>query len=177
MPNKSRNSEHMRGKWSQDQLTAALEVIQKGISKRQASIENNIPRKTLERRFKSGNNEERILRHIKIMQKHSFSFTRDDFRTLAYNFTNQLKIKHRFNNDTEKADMTSFIHFYLDILIFVIVRKSKSLSLARSLYLTLKRQNDEIVHLTSSENIKKLKLKNAPKTTIKKTVRKPSKET
>lgn len=95
MPNKSKNLEHMRGKWSQNQLTAALEAIQKGISVRQASIENNIPRKTLERRFKSGNatkdrmgpsctlgkkNEEKMVQHIKTMQKHGFPFTRDDLK-------------------------------------------------------------------------------------------------
>jgi len=32
MPNKNRNSKHTRGKWSQDQLTAALEAIKKSTS-------------------------------------------------------------------------------------------------------------------------------------------------
>jgi len=36
MPNKNRNPEHTRGKWSQDQLTAALEAIKKGTSIHQA---------------------------------------------------------------------------------------------------------------------------------------------
>jgi len=79
MPNKNRNPKHTRGKWSQDQLTAALEAIKKSTSIRQASIKNGIPRKTLERRFKSGNitkdrmrptctlgkkNEEKMVQHI-----------------------------------------------------------------------------------------------------------------
>lgn len=55
MPNKNRNLHYaVRGKWSQNQLTAAVEAIQKGISVRQASIQTGVPRKTLERRFKSG---------------------------------------------------------------------------------------------------------------------------
>jgi len=55
MPNKNRNSKHTRGKWSQDQLTAALEAIKKSTSIHQASIENGVPRTTLERKFKSDN--------------------------------------------------------------------------------------------------------------------------
>lgn len=147
MPNKNKGANHVRGKWSQEQLTAALEVIQKGTSVRQASIENGIPRKTLEKRFKSGKvtkdkmgptctlgkkNEESMVNHIKAMQKHGFPLTRDDLRTLAYNFANQLKIKHRFNNDTQKAGyewLYSFLSRHPDISI----RKSESLSLARSL--------------------------------------------
>jgi len=156
MPNKNRNPEHTRGKWSQDQLTAALEAIKKGTSIRQASIENGIPRKTLERRFKSGNvtkdrmgptctlgkkNEEKMVQHIKIMQKHGFPFTRDDLRALAYNFANQLKIKHRFNNDTQKAGyewLYSFLSRHPDIS----VRKSEGLSLARSLSMNRQKVNE-----------------------------------
>jgi len=66
------------------------------------------------------------------MQKHSFSFIRDDLRALAYNFANQLKIKHRFNNDTQKARYEwfySFLSRHPDIS----VRKSEGLFLARSL--------------------------------------------
>jgi len=42
---------------------------------------------------------------------------------------------------------------------------------------TLKRRNDQTINLTSSENIKKMKLNNAPKKTIRETIRKSSKET
>ena len=54
MPNKNNNPGHMRG-WSQNQLSAVLEVIQRGISIHQASIQNDISKKTLERRFKFDN--------------------------------------------------------------------------------------------------------------------------
>jgi len=85
---------------------------------------------------------------------------------LAYNFANQLKIKHIFNNDTQKAGyewLYSFLSRHPDIFIC----KSEGLSLARSL---------STINLTSSENIKKLKLKNAPKKSLKK-LQKSSKET
>ncbi|KAL6258122.1 hypothetical protein P5V15_010041 [Pogonomyrmex californicus] len=144
MPNKNRNSEHMRGKWSQDQLTAALEAIQNGTSLRQASIKNNISRKTLERRFKSGN---AIKNRMGPTCTIGFLFTRDDLRTLAYNFVNQLKIKHKFNNDIEKAGYDwfySFLFRHPDIS----VRKSESLSLARSLYIS--RQKNWFLNLSDA---------------------------
>lgn len=122
----------------------------------QASIENGVPRKTLERRFKSGNttkggmgptcslgmkNEERMVHHIKTMQKHGFPLTRNDLRSLTYNFANQPKIKHKFNNNTQKAGY-EWLYSFLSRHPNVSVRKSESLSLARSLCMNREKVNE-----------------------------------
>ena len=80
------------------------------------------------------------------MQKHDFPLIRDDLCTLIYNFVNQLKIKHRFNNDTQKAGynrLYSFLSRHPDVS----VHKSEGLILARNLCMNRQRVDKEYFNL------------------------------
>lgn len=148
MPNKyTRKAVNLRGNWTQEDLTHAIRsVVEENSSVRQASIQYNVPRKTLERRIKTGNSlkgnmgpssafgsahENRLSRHILTMQKRGFPLTRDDLRVIAYQFAEQLNLKHRFNREKEKAGydwLTLFMSRHPEIS----VRKSEGVSLART---------------------------------------------
>ena len=123
------------------------------MSVRLATVSFGIPKKTLERRVKSSNktklgphsvfgsaHEQRLVRHIKEMQKSGFPLTRDDLRSMAYKCAVQLGIKHRFNKEDEKAGyvwLQSFLTRHSDISI----RKAEGLSLARSKIVRIIRKN------------------------------------
>ncbi|KAJ8939885.1 hypothetical protein NQ318_023225 [Aromia moschata] len=147
MPNKyTRKSVQSRGNWSQDNLSDAIKNVDGNISVHRASIEFKIPRKTLERRIKTGNpikgntgsscvfgkeNENRLSRHILTMQNRGFPLTKDDLRRIAYHFVQQLGIKHKFNSEHEKAGydwLTLFLSRHPEITI----RKSEGVSIART---------------------------------------------
>lgn len=146
MPNKYvRKSGISRGLWSQENLTSAIEAIENGSSVRSAANAYNIPRKTLERRYKCGktlkgnmgpesllgkDNERRLVRHIKDMQNRGFPLTRDDVRTIAFHFTKQLKIKHSFNEEKEKAGY-DWLKLFLSRNPDLSLRKSEGVSLNR----------------------------------------------
>lgn len=134
-----------RGRWKAEDLKHAFEAVKSGASVRKASAMFSIPRKTLERRVKQDNvtkgpmgpgscfgkdNEERLVRHIKKMQMNGFPLTRDDVRSLAYNFATQLGIQHRFNNNNEKAGY-DWLQLFLSRHPDISVRKSEGVSLAR----------------------------------------------
>lgn len=148
MPNKYiRKSVQTRGTWSQHDLSEAIKSVVNGNSSvRRASAEFNIPRKTLERRIKTGNsqkgnmgpssvfgieNERRLSRHILSMQNRGFPLTRDDLRSIAYQFAQQLQIKHKFNNETEKAGY-DWLSLFLSRHPEISVRKSEGVSIARA---------------------------------------------
>lgn len=150
MPTKYiRKKDSNRGSWTSENLSNAIEAIRNGLSIRKASIEHGVPRKTLERRFKSGNitkgtmgkqcilgneNETKLAQHIKKCQKHGFPMTRDDLRTVAYKFANQLGIKHSFNDDEQKAGY-DWLQLFLSRHPDLSIRKAEGLSMARSLAL------------------------------------------
>lgn len=148
MPNKyQRKAINMRGNWSQENLINAVNsVMNDNMSVRRASVMFNIPRKTLERRIKSGNtekgsmgpscdfgreNEARLSRHILKMQSKGFPLTRDDLRTIAFQFAEQLNIKHRFNKEIQKAGY-DWLCLFLSRNPRITVRKSEGVSLART---------------------------------------------
>lgn len=154
MPNKyTRKSVHTRGNWSQEDLTNAISsIVNENMAIRRASIEFKIPRKTLERRIKTGNhqkgnmgpscifgkeNEDRLSRHILIMQRRGFPLTRDDLRTIAYQFAQQLNIKHRFNSQVEKAGY-DWLSLFLSRHPEVSIRKSEGVSIARTMAMNRK---------------------------------------
>lgn len=147
MPNKYvRKPYSSRGAWSQDDLFNAMEAVQNGThSVKRAAETFHIPRKTLERRLKVNNsikgsmgpgsmfgkeNEDRIVKHIKRMQKQGFPFSRDDVRILAFEFANRLGIKHRFNDTTEKAGYV-WLNLFLSRHPDIAIRKAEGVSLAR----------------------------------------------
>ncbi|KAJ8881381.1 hypothetical protein PR048_017862 [Dryococelus australis] len=63
------------------------------------------------------------------MQMHGFPLTRDDVRSLVYNFATQSGILHRFNNDNEKA-VYDWLQLFLSRNPDISVRKSEGVSLA-----------------------------------------------
>lgn len=148
MPNKYvRKAISVRGNWQQEDLVHAIEAVRlQNMSVKRASAEFKIPRKTLERRLKNNNtekgnmgpscvfgkaNEERLSRHILTMQKYGFPLTRDDVRSIAYKFAVQLNIRHRFNNETEKAGY-DWLALFLSRNPQISVRKAEGVSLART---------------------------------------------
>lgn len=135
-----------RGSWKEEDLRNAINKVNNdGYSVRKASMEFNIPRKTLERKLKTGcdskipmgpssslgsANELRLVRHIKEMQTHGFPLTRDCVRRLAYDFAMQLGLKHKFNNEKGKAGY-DWLQLFLSRHPDLSVRKSEGVSLAR----------------------------------------------
>lgn len=170
MPNKYiRKSIQTRGTWSQEDLSAAIKSVVDGNSSvRRASIEFSIPRKTLERRIKTGNsqkgsmgpssvfgkeNEDRLVRHILSMQKRGFPLTRDDLRIIAYHFAQQLKIKHKFNSETEKAGY-DWLGLFLSRHPEISIRKSEGISVARATAMNRKEVGDyfNLLEATMEQN-------------------------
>lgn len=148
MPNKyTRKAVNIRGNWTQEDLTNAIRsVVDENVAVRRAAIQYHVPRKTLERRIKTGNSlkgkmgpsssmgtdhENRLSRHILTMQKRGFPLTRDDLRKLAYQFAEQLNLKHRFNKQKEKAGY-DWLNLFLSRHPEISVRKSEGMSLART---------------------------------------------
>lgn len=148
MPNKyQRQAISTRGNWSEDSLKAAISCVKNGeMSVYKASIIYNIPRKTLERRYKTDNdkkgpmgpsslfgdeNEKKLSRHIKTMQERGFPLTIKDVRMIAYQFAEQLKLKHKFNKTEEMAGY-DWLQMFLRRNPNIVLRKSEGVSMARS---------------------------------------------
>ncbi|XP_045773169.1 MFS-type transporter clz9-like [Maniola jurtina] len=121
------------------------EVRNGNMSVYRASIIYNLPRKTLERRLKLNNdqkgpmgpsstfgiaNEKRLCKHIKEMQAKGFPLTMDDLRKIAFQFAEQLEIKHRFNESNEKAGY-DWLQLFLKRNPDISLRKSEGVSYAR----------------------------------------------
>ncbi|CAH1971737.1 unnamed protein product [Acanthoscelides obtectus] len=146
MPNIYKRKSLERAKWTEEQLKSAMSTVKdEELSVRQAGKTFGIPRKTLEKQIKQNEDhkkklgpdtsfgaahENRLVRHIKEMQKSGFPLTRDDLRTIAYKFVVQLGLKHKFNNELQKAGYV-WLHSFLIRHPQVSVRKAESLSLAR----------------------------------------------
>lgn len=148
MPNKYiRKSVLTRGNWLETDLKDAINAVKNdSMSIRKAASTYKIPRKTLERRIRKNNdvkgrmgpdslfgsaNENRLVSRIKDMQKSGFPLTRDDLRHIAYQFAKQLGLKHRFNDETEKAGYV-WLQSFLTRNPSIVIRKAEGLSLARS---------------------------------------------
>lgn len=148
MPNKYiRKAVAVRGNWSEDSLKAAISAVKNdGLFVRAAAVQYKIPRKTLERRLKNNNdkkgpmgpsslfgeqNEKKLVVHIKTMQAKGFPLTLNDVRKIAYDFAEQLKLKHRFNKESEKAGY-DWLQMFLSRNTDITLRKSEGVSLARA---------------------------------------------
>lgn len=77
-------------------------------------------------------NEDRLSRHILTMQNLGFPLTRDDLRTIAHHFAQQLKIKHKFYRETEKAGC-DWLSFFLSRHPEISIRESKGISISRAM--------------------------------------------
>ncbi|XP_046739568.1 uncharacterized protein LOC124407470 [Diprion similis] len=148
MPNKyQRQALATRGKWTEESLKAAINALKNGeMSVYAAAKAYQIPRKTLEMRFKNNNdkkgpmgptcffgdeNERKLANHIKVMQAKGFPLTIDDVRKVAYLLAEQLNLNHRFNKETGKAGY-DFVRSFLSRHPDIAIRKSEGVSLARS---------------------------------------------
>lgn len=47
--------------------------------------------------------EKKLSNHVEMMQKRGFPFTIKNVRVIAYQFAEQLHVKHKFNNTEEMA--------------------------------------------------------------------------
>lgn len=147
MPNKyKRIALATRGNWSEESLKSALIAIKNGeLSIYKASIVYNVPRKTLERRYKTNNdkkgpmgptsmlgdrNEKKLADHIKTMQAKGFPLTIYDVRVIAFQFAEQLNINHKFNKSDEKAGY-DWLQMFLRRNPDIVLRKSEGVSIAR----------------------------------------------
>lgn len=148
MPNKyKRKAVAVRGNWSEESLKAAISAVKNDeFSVRAAAIQYKIPRKTLERRLKKNNdkkgpmgpssvfgeeNEKKFVAHIKTMQAKGFPLTMKDVRIMAFGFAEQLKLKHRFNKETQMAGY-DWLQMFLSRNTDITLRKSEGVSLARA---------------------------------------------
>lgn len=147
----------MRGNWTEEALKAAINAVKNdGVSVRAASISYKIPRNTSERRCKKndyknglmgpassfGNeNEKKLAAHIRSMQAKGFPLTMDDVRKIAYEFAEQLKLKHRFNQIIKNAGY-DWLHMFLGRNPDIILRKS-GVSLARTNAMNRSEVNDD----------------------------------
>uniref|UniRef100_A0A1B6D767 HTH CENPB-type domain-containing protein n=1 Tax=Clastoptera arizonana TaxID=38151 RepID=A0A1B6D767_9HEMI len=102
----------VRGKWSEAQLKAALKRLEEGdISINRAASYYEIPPRTLRRRKLTGNdkktplgppgvfgteNEKQLINHIQHLERTGTTVDRKTIRSLAFQFAEDLGIKHRF---------------------------------------------------------------------------------
>jgi hypothetical protein len=75
-------------------------------------------------------NEKKLADHIKTMQEKGFPLTINDVRMIAFQFAEQLKIKHKFNKSEEKASY-DWMQMFLRRNPEIVLRKSKGVSIAR----------------------------------------------
>lgn len=143
--NYKRKTSSTRGSWSEENLVAAIQAVKNGSSIKRAAENFGIPRKTLERRLKRNDpskgrmgpdslfgqeNERKLVKHIKKMQKSGFPSLVDDVRRAAYFFAEQLKLPHKFNKEKERAGydwFNSFLRRHPDLSL----RKTEGVSIAR----------------------------------------------
>ncbi|CAH1998542.1 unnamed protein product [Acanthoscelides obtectus] len=139
MPNMyMRKNFNNRGSRTKDNLKNAMAAVKDSLMPvRRASLERRLKHNN-DKKWKLGpdsllgtSNEKRLVRHIKNMQKSGFALTRQDVRRLAYEFTNQLGFRHKFNPNTEMAGHV-WLQSFLRRNPTITNRKSEGLSLPRS---------------------------------------------
>nr|CAI5838031.1 unnamed protein product [Callosobruchus analis] len=132
--------------WRLEDLNSAMEAVQSArIGVNEAARQFKVPCTTLRRKLKSGGtktnrlgppavlgdeNEKKIVAHIIKTQNRGFAPTRSMARSMAYHLAEQLKIKHSFNKENEKAGF-DWLKSFLRRNPHLSVRKSEGVSLAR----------------------------------------------
>ncbi|XP_071051794.1 uncharacterized protein [Onthophagus taurus] len=148
MPTKyNRKGTSKRGDWSEESLVNAVKAIkQNEIGVNAAAKAFGIPKTTLKRRLKSNNfskgsmgkpsllgteNEKKIVAHIKKLQSHGFTPTRDSVRYMAYYFAESLKLVHSFNTERKQAGYDWLLSF-LSRNPQLSIRQAEGVSIARA---------------------------------------------
>lgn len=137
-----------RGEWTEQALRDAVRAYrEENISIYEASRRYGVPWSTLKRRITNndfdkkslgpssvlgGENENKIVKHIKKLQLHGFAPTRTEVRIMAFRLAEQLKLSHRFNVQTGKAGL-DWLHLFLSRHPELSIRKSEGVSQARVL--------------------------------------------
>lgn len=136
----------LRGQsWTEENLQRAVQAVRDGINIKSAADAHGIPRTTLRNRIKSKScskgrmgpdsllgeaNETKLCNHILDLQKAGFPITRNDLRSLAFEFAEDLKIPYNFDTEERKAGyvwLNSFLRRHPNLS----VRQSENVSLAR----------------------------------------------
>nr|XP_022906536.1 uncharacterized protein LOC111418265 [Onthophagus taurus] len=148
MPTKyNRKGTSKRGDWSEESLVNAVKAIkQNEIGVNAAAKAFGIPKTTLKRRLKSNNfskgsmgkpsllgteNEKKIAAHIKKLQSHGFTPTRDSVRYMAYYLAESLKLVHSFNTERKQAGYDWLLSF-LSRNPQLSIRQAEGVSIARA---------------------------------------------
>lgn len=157
-----------RGSWSEDALQRAITAVRNGMGINLASKTFNIPSRTLRRRVQYNDsskkpmgptgtlgmaNESKLVAHIKKLQNRGFAPTRDDLRTMAYEFAVKLKLNHRFNHEKEKAGY-DWLNLFLLRHPDLSVRKAEGVSVARAEGMSRKKvlAYFQLLHVILEEN-------------------------
>lgn len=146
-----------RKQWREEHLVAAIRAINSGeMGVNEASATFGVPSRTLRRRKKSGitrdlplgpegclgtANEKRLVKHVQKLEKCGFALDRESLRFLAYQFAEKLKIKHRFNRETQLAGY-DWLNSFLLRNQEVSIRAAQGLSIARAEGMDRKQVND-----------------------------------
>lgn len=136
-----------RGTWNEIDLRQAIEAINSnrmGIN--EAARYYEIPATTLRRRKKQNmlekvklgpqptlnlEVENKIVQHIKNLQKHGFAPTRDIVRSMGFELAEKMNIPHKFNIEKRQAGF-DWLNLFLNRHSDLSVRKSEGVSVARS---------------------------------------------
>lgn len=121
MPNKYIRKRHVpeRGNWTAQALNDAINAYKSGeMGVNEAAKAFGIPKTTFKRRLKSNNPEkstrlgpdaslgsnaeQKLVNHIKKLQKSGFAPTRTEVRVMAYKLAKRLEIPNRFNKNENK---------------------------------------------------------------------------
>lgn len=136
-----------RGQWTREALENAINAVSSGkLGVNRAAKEYGIPQTTLKNRIKKKNYSEskclgrssclgeeaenKLVLHIKKLQKSGFTPDRDSVRSMAFHLAESLKRKHTFNRNKEKAGydwLSLFLTRHPDLSI----RKAEGISIAR----------------------------------------------
>jgi len=115
---RSRKRTTERGKWNEETLKKAFELVRSGRSVKSVAAELDIPRITFHDRLRSNStakpalgrksnftpDQEAILaNHIKQLSNQFYGISLTDLRRFTYDLAEKLNIKHNFNKETKMA--------------------------------------------------------------------------
>ena len=138
----------LRGTWSEENLRAAAQAVAEGSSIRKAAKANRIPEKTLRHRLKSNNlikgklgqppvlgweAENKIVLHVKRLQKAGYAPTKTALRKMAFNLAEKMDIVSatHFSKETRSAGK-GWLKAFLNRNSTLTIRKAQGVSKARA---------------------------------------------
>lgn len=167
MPRK-RQRTSTRGIWSESDLMDAVNLINEGMSKREAARRTGVPERTIRRRLVSQNftktgcgpqsylgtvAERKLVKHVENLQACGFSPTPLTLRTIAFELAKNMGLKQKFNEEKGKAGK-AWLASFLERNPTLTVRKAEGVSLARATGMNKPDVNDyfDLLEKTLTEN-------------------------